>query len=179
MNLFNNSTLSNNAIFVLLGLILVFAPGISIDLIVYVLGITKTLSGALGIYRQYKFDTQYSFQFNTNVLNLLFGLALLTIPSFSTMLLSIVPIVFGIWIAGSGVNQISNALKFKQVRQYWWVGLIIGILCSLLGLFIIFNPISVIKDVFRFIGLFFLVKGGFGAFNCIKEGKNENPDVIG
>ncbi len=178
MTFSNNSNLSNNILFLLLGIILLVVPGVSIDLVVYAVGFSKLFSGAMGLYRQSKFEQHGNFQFNSNVFNLFFGISLLIIPSFSNMLISIVPIVFGIWITSSGINQITNALRYRQVNNKWWVNLIIGILCAWLGLFVIFNPIAVVKDIIRIIGIFFLAKGAFGIYNRIKEGKNENPNVI-
>ncbi len=174
MKVLSFNSFSSGIVLVLLGLTLLFAPNVSISLVLNIIGIYKCLSAGFGLYAMHKENVQNSMLFNNYVMNLIFGLILLFVPK----IVSIVPMIFGVFVVVTGVSQISTSFNYKGTTSNWWLYLIFGIALTLLGLYCITNPINLIEDVIRIIGVLILVKGGFIIYNYIKEGKNENPNVI-
>ncbi len=169
------NNLSNGIIYTLLGFILLTSPIFSINIVAFAVGITKVITSAYRMYTLNKNGEQNSVAFNMAVLNLIFGLALLlALP----LIIAIVPIALGIWVTSTGLNQTLNSFKYKEITSKWVLYLAFGIILTALGLYCVFNPINMIGNVLQIIGFFLLLKGFFLIYNYIKEGKNENPDVI-
>lgn len=177
-NLFYNNFFSG-IIFIALGLLLLINPGISILAVVYYIGISKAITGILGLYSHFRKEKKTNFDFGLDILDIIFGLALILSPMFTAVLVSIVPIVIGVWAIIKGCVQIMNSFKYKETIKRWWIFLILGIITLVFGLFITFNPIEAVADLVQIIGGFYLVMGGFVIYNYISDKRNENPDVIG
>ncbi len=178
-NLYYNNNLFSGIIFIILGLILLFNPEVTLIAIVYYIGISKIISGALGLFSNLKKETKDQLDFGINIMYILFGSMLILSPLFSTLLISIVPIIIGFWAAIVGSMHAINSFKYKGIVKRWWIFLILGLATAGFGVFIILNPIEVVADLIILIGSFYLLIGCFVIYNFIMDKRNENPDVIG
>ncbi len=162
----------------IIGLFLLFNPGTTLLMIVYYIGITKIISGGLGLFSHYKKQSKSQFGVTMDILYIAFGAILILSPFFSALLISIVPIIIGFWATITGITQIINSFKYKTIIKKWWIFLVLGILTAGFGIFVILNPILVVKDLIVLFGVFYLLMGSFIIYNFIMDRRNENPNVI-
>lgn len=125
----------------IIGLIMVLAPGISLEIIGIIVGIYVIVFGVVLIglsFTSRSFSVPF-FGVMTGILSVILGIALLAMPH---LLSTILAIVLGIWIIISSVDIISISITVKKEYSGWFWLLLLGIIDLVCGVIILFNPFA-------------------------------------
>ena len=132
----------------IIGLIMVVAPGISLQTMGLVAGIYIIVHGIVLMALTFSTHTIYTpfFGVMSGLLSIILGVVLVSMPS-------ILPVIFtialGIWIILSSINVVSIAITIKKEYSNWALLLLLGIIDLICGIIILFNPFaSLISLVF-------------------------------
>lgn len=132
--------LSSIAAFII-GLIMVVAPGISLQTIGVVAGIYIIIHGivliALALAANMAYVPFYGVM--SGLLSIILGIILLAMPS---ILSTVFAIALGIWIILSSINIISIAITTRKEYSNWGLLLLLGIIDLICGVIILFNPFA-------------------------------------
>lgn len=122
----------------IIGLFLIFAPGITTVTLITVLGIFWLFGGIFALVGLIMDRSNWGWKLLSGVLGILAGLAILAYPIYSTVfLLSFFVIMIAIW-----------AIIYGAVRLAWgfkgagWGTALLGILIIILGILLLVNPLS-------------------------------------
>lgn len=139
---------------VLAGLVLVVFPGQTLKVISYVMGCAAVVLGAVRAVRYFRQDHTYPFLFQSDlIVGLLavgFGLFLIASPE---KVLSLVPFVFGVLLAGCGVGNVLRAADAKKAGlSVWKVLLALALISIAAGIVCMVNPFDVMETTVIVIG---------------------------
>lgn len=147
-------------LYILFGLLLIFAPNTVTHIIVYIIAGYLAVMGILSIIGALRSGeaspfTQYDFILGV----LLVVLSLITFL-FSKQLISLLPIFFGVLIVLGGASYLLQAISLKgdntrSVAILW----ILAIVFIAAGILIIFNPFQTILLLFRAFGIVLVLYG--------------------
>lgn len=145
---------------VILGLVLVFRPGMSMRIVCTAVGVVLILSGVMRMidYFAARDGSLYS------QANLIFGIVLTVVGIWIVMkpdkVMAIIPIIVGIVIAIHGLHNLQQALGLWHDRyERWWVALLLGVLTVGFGVLLICRPFAAIDTVVMMIGCFLIYDG--------------------
>lgn len=145
---------------VILGLVLVFWPGLSIRIVCTAVGVVLIVTGAMRMidYFAVRDGSMYS------QINLIFGIVLAVVGVWITVkpdkVLAIIPIIVGIVIVIHGLQNIKQAMElWRDKYARWWVACILGVLTVGFGVLLICRPFTAIDTVVMLIGFFLIYDG--------------------
>lgn len=145
---------------VILGLVLVFRPGLSIRIVCTAVGIVLIVTGVMKIieYFAVRDGSMYS------QVNLIFGIVLAVVGVWITMqpdkVLAVIPIIVGIVIVIHGLHNLKQAMElWRDKYDKWWIALIMGLLTVGFGVLLICRPFAAIDTVVMLIGIFLIYDG--------------------
>lgn len=145
---------------VLLGLVLVFWPGLTIQIVCTAVGAVLILSGVIRIigYFMARDGSMYS------QINLIFGIIFAVVGVWIVIkpdkVLAIIPIIVGIVIVLHGLHNLQQAVELcRDKYDKWWIALILGILTVGFGILLICRPFEAIDTVVMLIGVFLVYDG--------------------
>lgn len=145
---------------VILGLVLVFWPGLSIRIVCTAVGIVLIVTGVMRMidYFAVRDGSMYS------QINLIFGVVLAVVGIWITVkpdkVLAIIPIIVGIVIVIHGLQNIKQAMElWRDKYAKWWVACILGVLTVGFGVLLICRPFTAIDTVVMLIGFFLIYDG--------------------
>ena len=137
----------------IVGLFLIFAPGITTVTLITVLGIFWLFGGIFALVGLFVDRSNWGWKMLSGVLGIPAGLAILAYPYYSTIfLLSFFVIMIAIW-----------AIIYGAVRLAWgfkgggWGSAVLGILIVILGTLLLVNPLSgaiVLPWIFGILAIF-------------------------
>ena len=125
----------------IIGLIMVVAPGLSLQTIGIVAGIYIIIHGIVLIALAFSAHMVYVpfYGVISGLLSIIIGIVLLAMPG---ILSTVFAIALGIWIILSSVNIISIAITTKKEYSNWGLLLLLGIVDLICGIIILFNPFA-------------------------------------
>lgn len=142
------------AVYILFGLLLIFAPNAVTHIIVYIIAAYLAVMGILSIIGALRSGgdspfTQYDF-----ILGVLMVILSLIAFIFSQQLISLLPIFFGVLIVLGGASYLLQAISLKgsnagPVAVLW----VLAIVFIAAGILIIFNPFQTILLLFQAFGI--------------------------
>lgn len=145
---------------VVLGLVLVFRPGMSMRIVCTAVGVVLIVTGVMRIieYFAVRDGSMYS------QLNLIFGIVLVVVGVWITMkpdkVLAIIPIIVGIVIVIHGLHNLKQAMElWRDKYDKWWIACIMGVLTVGFGVLLICRPFTAIDTVVMMIGIFMIYDG--------------------
>lgn len=145
---------------VVLGLVLVFWPGLSIRIVCTAVGVVLIVTGITRMidYFAVRDGSMYS------QINLIFGIVLAVVGVWITVkpdkVLAIIPIIVGIVIVIHGLQNIKQAMElWRDKYAKWWVACILGVLTVGFGVLLICRPFTAIDTVVMLIGFFLIYDG--------------------
>lgn len=154
------NVLISSLLCVLLGLVLVFWPGLSIQIVCTAVGAVLIISGAVRIvsYFTARDGSMYS------QVNLIFGIIFAVVGVWIVIkpdkVLAIIPIIVGIVISLHGLHNLQQAIDLcKSKYDKWWIALLLGILTIGFGVLLICKPFAAIDTVVMLIGIFLIYDG--------------------
>lgn len=164
------------------GLILIFLPGLSANVLGVICGI---LIIAFGIFKLvgyfsrdlYRLAFQYDLAFG--VLLILLGGVLLFRPA---AIISFFCAAIGVAVLADGLLKIQMAIDAKRFGlRRWWLILVEAIITAVFGTLLLFRPSESISIITILLGLSLLAEGLLNlstALTAVKIIKNQQPDVI-
>lgn len=145
---------------VILGLILVFRPGLSVRIVCTAVGIVLIVAGIMRMIDYFvgRDGSMYS------QINLIFGIVLTVVGVWITVkpdkVLAIIPIIVGIVIVIHGLQNVKQAMElWRDKYAKWWVAGILGVLTVGFGVLLICRPFTAIDTVVMLIGFFLIYDG--------------------
>lgn len=142
------------AVTILAGLVLVLFPGETLKGISYVVGGIAIVMGAVRTVRYFKQTRADPFLFQSDLmvglLSVGFGLFLVTSPE---KVLSLLPFLLGIVLAGCGVGSVLRALDAKNAGlSAWGVLLALAVISIAAGVVCMVNPFAAMETTVIVIG---------------------------
>lgn len=125
----------------IIGLIMVVAPGLSLQTIGIIAGIYIIIHGIVLIALAFSAHMLYIpfYGVISGLLSIIIGIILLAMPG---ILSTVFALALGIWIILSSVNIISIAITTKKEYSNWGLLLLLGIIDLVCGIIILFNPFA-------------------------------------
>ena len=160
MSQLKKSKLIAGIISALLGSVLLFWPGLTMELICQfvgaALGITGILTAAV-FFTQPKDSPFRAASLIAGIPLALLGLFVFLRPSF---LIEFIPVVVGVIILMDGVaNLLETFSLMKQGYSRWWISLIFAVLTIALGIVLLMQPFGVATVIMQAIGIIILYNG--------------------
>lgn len=152
---------------IILGLLLLTAPGITSVVLVQFLALYWLVSGIIGLVSLIWDRTQWGWKVFGGLLGVVAGTAVLRHPMYATVLVGTTLVVFmGILALALGIAQLVRAFS---AGGGWGMGLL-GALDIVIGLFLIFNPLAGTIALPIVLGAFILVGGIASIFMAFRMG---------
>ncbi len=150
----------SSALCVILGLVLVFRPGLSMRIVCTAVGVVLIVSGVM---RMIAYFTARDGSLYSQA-NLIFGIVLAVVGVWIVMkpdkVMAIFPIIVGIVIAIHGLHNLQQAAElWRDKYERWWIALILGVLTVGFGVLLVCRPFAAIDTVVMLIGFFLIYDG--------------------
>lgn len=123
---------------VLVGLLLFASPGITMAVLIQILGWYWLVTGILGLVMMFVDRTMWGLKLFGGVLGIVAGVLIIQHPMWATVLVpTVVVLVLG--IDGALIGSVDIVKAFQGGG--WGIG-ILGVMSILIGLYLVFNPLS-------------------------------------
>lgn len=147
-------------IYVILGLLLLLIPGTIQDTISLILGLAIVAMGVFNLVLYFAtLDSfiWYQSDFLLGIIEVVFGLFIITNPR---ILISFIPLIFGLILLVHGINGIIQAMSLRKYENIRWVSsVVLNIISMVLGFVIMLNPFGTIELLLRIIGICLIYSG--------------------
>lgn len=136
--------------FAILGLVIVYNPNTTFQVISYVLGGILIAYGVIKILEYLKMkdiNSMYSTELSFGVIAALLGIVVIIC---SDMIEAMIRVLIGIWIVYSGIMRLGLAIKlqkFDSDNRIWLPVLFIALAMLICGIYIISNPGTVMMTI--------------------------------
>lgn len=150
------ASLVSSILFLLLGLFLVLMPDTTLSLISYLLGSIILIIGIINLIHYFKSNEQaFKIELVLGIICIVIGLFIILNPKF---IVSIIPLIIGIYIVTTSIVKLEYALSLKKHNSdSYLVSLILTIITLICGIILIFNPFKGAVVITRIVGFFILV----------------------
>lgn len=145
---------------VVLGLVLLIWPGTTTQIVCMMLGIVLLVYGVIQILlylisKERSIASQGMMVFG--IIVSVIGIWILVKPE---MIIMAVPVIVGILIVIHGLHNVVQAIALKKDGyEGWWIACLMGVLTTVLGGVLIYNPFTVVDTIVRLIGIFLIYDG--------------------
>ena len=155
-------------LYVGLGIFLVMKPGTALNIVCYALGGVVLACAAVQLIRYFVVERGV-FQ---SQLTLISGLICLALGVFlllrSDIVVSILPIVFGLFVIFDAIGRVQNALDLRRCGYDSWKGfLLLPVLSVVLGVVLILNPFGAMETLVMAIGIILIVEGAINLLSAL------------
>ena len=171
-----------SVLFCVLGVVLLFTPGVSALWIGRLLGIGLILFGAIklvGYFSRDLFRLAFQYDLAFGLLLMVLGIVTLSHPGDA---LSFLCVMFGIPVLADGLFKIQAASDSKRFGlRPWWLILTLAIVACLAGLLLVFRPMDGARALLVLLGIAMLAEGILNlcvACSMIKIIRHQQPDVL-
>lgn len=171
-----------SVLFCVLGVVLLFTPGVSALWIGRLLGIGLILFGAIklvGYFSRDLFRLAFQYDLAFGLLLMVLGIVTLSHPGDA---LSFLCVMFGIPVLADGLFKIQIAMDSRQFGiRNWWLVLVLAALTCVVGVVLVFRPMTGVRALTALIGLSLLCDGVLNlsvALCTVKIVDHQRPDVI-
>lgn len=158
-----NSLLTASVVYLILGLVLIFFPGLTTGIFCTAVGVLLLVYGGITIASFFVHQgSSRSFSFQAElilgVISAIVGVFFLARPS---IILSILPTILGLYILIDGLVNLKRGLDMRAFGYAGWTAtLVLSIISLILGAVILWNPFATQLLLVRVIGAAFLYQGG-------------------
>lgn len=171
-----------SVLFCVLGVVLLFTPGVSALWIGRLLGIGLILFGAIklvGYFSRDLFRLAFQYDLAFGLLLMVLGIVTLSHPGDA---LSFLCVMFGIPVLADGLFKIQIAMDSHQFGiRNWWLVLVLAALTCVVGVVLVFRPMTGVRALTALMGLSLLCDGVLNlsvALCTVKIVDHQRPDVI-
>lgn len=169
--LFDYRKMSIRGILALLaGCVAVFVPEITMKTIVMAIGGFIFLGGIINILISYlgKKGKLSKVEISGSLLNLIFGLILIIMPS---LFVKVIVVIIGIALLFIGIIQLVGTINLRAIIGWSWINFILSILILISGVVLLSNPFESAEAILTFFGIILIV---FGISELIMSWKLHN-----
>lgn len=151
-----------------LGVFLLMRPGTALNIVCYALGAVVLACAATQLIRY--FISEHGVL--QSQLTLISGLICLALGAFlflrSDIVVSILPIVFGLFVVFDSIGRVQNALELRRCGYASWKGfLTLPVLSVVLGVIMILNPFGTMETLVMAIGIILVVEGAINLLSAL------------
>lgn len=150
-----------SVLYLLLGVVLLLWPNTVMDLICYAFGAILLLYGlftVIGFYRSEDRRGGALLELFLGIVALAVGAVMVIYPA---LIQSIIPVILGLYIAIDGLLNLKRTLELHRMDFAGWnVNLILSLVSTALGIFVVFHPLLSEAALFRVIGVILVYAGG-------------------
>lgn len=171
-----------SVLFCVLGVVLLFTLGVSALWIGRLLGIGLILFGAIklvGYFSRDLFRLAFQYDLAFGLLLMVLGIVTLSHPGDA---LSFLCVMFGIPVLADGLFKIQIAMDSRQFGiRNWWLVLVLAALTCVVGVVLVFRPMTGVRALTALMGLSLLCDGVLNlsvALCTVKIVDYQRPDVI-
>ena len=155
-------------LYLALGIFLLMVPGTALNVVCYALGGVVLACAAVQLIRYFVVERGV-FQ---SQLTLISGLICLALGVFlllrSDIVVSILPIVFGLFVIFDAIGRVQNALDLRRCGYDSWKGfLLLPVLSVVLGVVLIVNPFGAMETLVMAIGIILIVEGAINLLSAL------------
>lgn len=153
---------------ILLGLVLLILPGVATSVLFNGIGAVCLLIGLIHVIRYHRLDARQAVVSNEMAFGLAWIVGGASVILFKALLVSLLPILFGLVILFGGVIKIQSTLGFRRMNAArWYWQLICAAVSVVLGVLILANPFSTAMMMMRVIGISLVIEGGMDLISRI------------
>ena len=155
-----------------LGVFLVMKPGTALNIVCYALGGVVLACAAVQLVRYFAVERGV-FQ---SQLTLVSGIVCLALGAFliirSDIVVSILPIVFGLFVIFDAIGRVQNALDLRRCGYDSWKGFLFlpvlsVVLGVVLGVVLVINPFGAMEKLVMAIGIILIVEGAINLLSAL------------
>ena len=151
-----------------LGVFLVMKPGTALNIVCYALGGVVLACAAVQLVLYFAVERGV-FQ---SQLTLVSGIVCLALGAFliirSDIVVSILPIVFGLFVIFDAIGRVQNALDLRRCGYDSWKGfLLLPVLSVVLGVVMILNPFGTMETLVMAIGIILIIEGAINLLSAL------------
>ena len=155
-------------LYLALGIFLLMVPGTALNVVCYALGGVVLACAAVQLVRYFVVERGV-FQ---SQLTLISGIICLALGAFlilrSDIVVSILPIVFGLFVIFDAIGRVQNALDLRRCGYDSWKGfLLLPVLSVVLGVILIANPFGAMETLVMAIGVILIVEGAINLLSAL------------
>lgn len=159
--------------YIIIGLILLLWPGLSVQLICYVVGGAILIYGASRIVRYIGGRKTGTAEMTDLVIGILTVLIGAFIATNATFIASILPWMCGLVMFIGSIGKIQTAFALKRAQTSWWKGTMLSaVVTAFLGFTMLMNPFASVLALIRFFGIALLLDGVSGVISQFMLNKN-------
>lgn len=150
------TSIGTSVLFLVLGIVMLFLPELTNNLLGILVGIVFLVSGANTIFKFFQRDGAklYSFNLIFGILLSIIGVVIMLSPS---AIASALTICLGLYFIVFGSNKVTYGIWFKiGDDSSWLITLVIGIMYIVIGFLIIGNPFSALT-LTKLMGIFLII----------------------
>ena len=152
-----------SALYLGLGVFLLMKPTTALNIVCYALGAVVLACAAVQLIRYFVFQSQ---------LTLISGIICLALGAFlilrSDIVVSILPIVFGLFVIFDSISRVQNALDLRRCGYSSWKSfLLLPVLSVVLGVIMILNPVGTLETLVMAIGIILIVEGSINLLSAL------------
>ena len=157
-----SSLLAASTVYLILGLILLFFPGLTTSLFCTAVGLLLLAYGAITVisfFAHYNSSSSFHFQAELilGVLSAIVGIFFLAHPA---LILSILPAILGLYILIDALVNLKRGLDLRTCGYAGWTStIVLSVISLVLGCVILWNPFGTQLLLVRIIGGTFLYQG--------------------
>lgn len=156
---FRKGDIMTSLLYLALGLFLVFFPFAAMGMACKVIGAVALIYSGIKIWNYTRGEADKT-ELTISILTAVFGLILVFSPE---VIISILPVLLGIYIIIQGAGGMKHALDLKNVDySKWGVSMVISILMLIVGIIILFSPMGTAALVVKIFGGVLAVEGILG-----------------
>lgn len=159
MKKFLRSSIITSTVLILLGFLLIFQSETTIMMISYVIGGVLIAIGVLALIRYVRAGESPALR---NELDIVYGtvtiiFGIIIIKNYQ-IIASIIPAVIGIAIIISSAGKLNYAFQLKtEENRMWKTTMILSIISTIFGVFLLFNPFKAAMGIMKIIGVFIII----------------------
>lgn len=145
---------------IVLGVYLILRPGTATVALCSLIGWLVLAAGAVGTINALTFQRATLMSSNTlpiSVAAMVVGVFFITRPG---TLIEIVGLIICVFLMIEGLTNIQNGLRrHRWGESAWWIPLVLGVICVLLGLYALFAPGASTAVILRMVGVLLAFSG--------------------
>ena len=145
---------------ILLGIVLLILPGVATSILFNTIGGVCILIGLIHVIKYFTLDARIAVVGNDMALGLAWIAGGVAIIIFKPLLVSLLPVVFGLVLLIGGGFKVQSSLGFKRMNAAsWYWELICAVVSVVMGILIVSNPFSTALLMMRVIGAALVLEG--------------------
>lgn len=152
-------------IYIAIGIFLILKPEDGLTIVSYILGIIFLIWGLVSMtkfFSKKESESYLEFGFILGAFVFIFGIIILIKP---TIVSTIIPLLFGIWILLNGVTKLSYAITiFRENRSF--VSIIFSLVLIVLGILLVLNPFNELDFLIQIVGSFLIAYSVLDIIDC-------------